>query len=370
MPQRSLLLDTPQASLSSLLSEAQHMRSRSLQSDNRSPQILNDGPVEEFSSVVETLLSENDMERLPWKPAVSTHKPAQRRLALDLCGWSLAEEDLNSAVKRWEKEHKYSQAACWLVFTKKFKLAIDLLMRSKGVCPSLLSVCFGDVSIVAKARTTDESHHMMSGMLAALNPSAGGMANAETREYCERLIVRLQDPYLRAMLTHLTVGDDWTEVLQEDTLPLRERLAIAFQFLGDKELTTYLRRIVQTGVHEGDIETLLVSGLTPQGMDILQAYLDTTGDVQTVALFAALNPARARDKRVERWLDTYRDLLDSWKLFHYRCQLDIDRGRILSDAIQQGEVMPFKWTKPEILLRCNYCNKALTPLWPNNAKVQ
>jgi WD repeat-containing protein mio len=44
----------------------------------------------------------------------------------------LAEEDLNSAVKRWEKDHKYSQAACWLVFTKKYKAAVELLMRSKG----------------------------------------------------------------------------------------------------------------------------------------------------------------------------------------------------------------------------------------------
>ncbi|KAI0093092.1 hypothetical protein BDY19DRAFT_883102 [Irpex rosettiformis] len=349
LPQRSLLLDTPQTSLSSLLSEIQHTRSRSLQPNDRNTRILSDEPVEEFSSVVESLLTENDLERTPWKPAVSTNKPAQRRLALDLCGWSLAEEDLNRAVKRWEKEHRYSQAACWLVFTKKYKSAIDLLMRSK-----------------------DESHHMMSGMLAALNPSAGsgnGLRNAELRDHCERLIIRLQDPYLRAMLTHLTVSDDWTEVLQEDTLPLRERLAIAFQFLGDAELTAYLRRIVQRGVHDGDIETLLVSGLTPQGMDILQAYLDTSGDVQTVALFAALDPTRARDKRVVRWLDTYRDLLDSWKLFHYRCQLDIDRGRLLNDAIQQGEIASFKWTKPEIILRCNYCNKALTPPWPNNAKA-
>jgi WD repeat-containing protein mio len=210
---------------------------------------------------------------------------------------------------------------------------------------------------------------MMSGMLAALNPTAGGLKNTELRDHCERLIVRLQDPYLRVMLTHLTVNDDWAEVLQEDTLPLRERLAIAFQFLADKELTAYLRRIVQRGVHDGDIETLLVSGLTPQGMDILQTYLDTSGDVQTVALLAVLSPARARDKCVERWLNTYRDLLDAWRLFHYRCQLDIDRGRILNDAIQQGEMVQFRWTKPEIILRCNYCNKALMPPWPNNAKV-
>ena len=51
---------------------------------------------------------------------------------LQLVGWSLAEEDLEKAVKRWEREHKNAQAACWLVFTKQYKLATDVLMRSKG----------------------------------------------------------------------------------------------------------------------------------------------------------------------------------------------------------------------------------------------
>ncbi|KAI0699585.1 hypothetical protein BC835DRAFT_1267644 [Cytidiella melzeri] len=347
IPQRSLLLETPHTQLSTLFSETHHSRSHSRQPDSRNHRTMADGSSEEFSGVVAALLAENDPDRTLWKPAVSTNKLAQRRLALDLCGWSLAEEHLAIAVKRWEKEHQYSQAACWLVFTKKYKAAVDLLMRSK-----------------------DESHHMMSGMLAALNPSAGGaLKNSELRDHCERLIVRLQDPYLRVMLTHLSVNDDWTEVLQEDTLPLRERLAIAFQFLGDKELTAYLRRIVERGAHDGNIETLLVSGLTSQGMDVLQTYLDTSGDVQTVAVLSALNPTRSRDKRVDRWLGTYRDLLDSWKLFHYRCQFDIDRGRILNAAIQQGEMAPFRWTKPEIILRCNYCHKSLTPPWPNNAKA-
>jgi WD repeat-containing protein mio len=132
LPQRSLLLEPPQTQLSSLLSDAQHLRSRSRQPENRNRSFTEGPSSEEFSNVVATLLAENDPERTAWKPAVSTTKPEQRRLALDLCGWSLAEEDLNSAVKRWEKDHKYSQAACWLVFTKKYKAAVELLMRSKG----------------------------------------------------------------------------------------------------------------------------------------------------------------------------------------------------------------------------------------------
>ena len=250
---------------------------------------------------------------------------------------------------RWEKEHKYSQAACWLVFTRQYKAAIELLLRSRG----------------AHA----ETHHMMSGMLTALTPP-GANKNSALIEHCQRLIITLGDPYFRVLLSHLTV-DDWIEVLDEgqDGLPLRERLAIAFQFLGDKELTRYLNDTKDSCIQHGVIEGLLVTGLTPQGMDILQAYLDITGDLQSVAILGNLNPARARDPRSGRWLDRYRDLLDQWKLFHFRCQLDIDQGRILQGAIERYEIEPFEWTPKQVVLRCNYCSKPFNPPLPNKLKA-
>ena len=206
----------------------------------------------------------------------------------------------------------------------------------------------------------DEAHHMMSGMLAALTLSGTGSRSAELLAHCERLVVRLQDPYLRALLTHLTVGDDWTEVLEEETLPVRERLAIALQFLSDKELTSYLHRTQDRCVQDGDIDGLVFTGLTVQGMELLQTYLDTSGDVQSVALLASLNPARAPDARAERWLDAYRNLLDGWKLFHYRCQFDIDRGKIIKDGISNGDIEPMEWVQRQFLIRCNFCNKVMS----------
>ncbi|KIP06122.1 hypothetical protein PHLGIDRAFT_107382 [Phlebiopsis gigantea 11061_1 CR5-6] len=347
LSQRGLLLDVPVTAVANLMLDPPHSRSRSRQVDGRRTKAGVDG-TDEFSAAVATLLAEKLPNHASWKPAVPTNKLAQRQLALYMCAWSLAEDDLAQAVRRWEKEHRHTQAACWLVFTKQYRAAVELLMRSK-----------------------DEVHRMMSGMLAALVPPTGvGPKNADLREHCERLVVRLQDPYLRALLTHLTANDDWTEVLEEESLPLRERLAIALQFLSDKELTAYVRRVLDRCVHDGDIEGLIVTGLTPQGMDILQAYLDASGDVQTAAVLSSLHPARAQESRTERWLDAYRDLLDDWKLYHHRCQLDVDRGRILNEAIQAGEIHPFRWTPPQMILRCNFCNKALSPPLPENIKVR
>ncbi|KZT65334.1 hypothetical protein DAEQUDRAFT_747081 [Daedalea quercina L-15889] len=329
---RSMLPNTPIQSLSALPLDI-NAKPSSRHSSRRRP---HGGVSDEFLAAVTILADRNGLDTTSWKPAVTTSRLTQRHLGLHLCGWSLAEDELMHAIKRWEKEGRHSQAACWLVFMDQSKFAIELLMRSG-----------------------DESLHMMSGMLAALAPASSGTTeNSDLLEHCERLIVRMQDPYLRAMLTYLAVRD-WSEVLQEEALPLRERLAIAFHFLDDRDLGSYLHRVAERSSHDGNIEGLIVTGLTAAALDILQSYVDVTSDVQTAATLSSLTPAGAHDTRANRWLDAYRDLFDNWKLFHHRCQFDIDRGQILQDAIQNEELARYEWAPRQILLRCHYCNKPM-----------
>ncbi|OJA11227.1 hypothetical protein AZE42_07889, partial [Rhizopogon vesiculosus] len=73
----------------------------------------------------------------------------------------------------------------------------------------------------------------------------------------------------------------------------------------------------------GDIEGLIIAGLTPTGLDILQGYVDRTEDVQTAAMLGVhASPAKFTDAHAERWPDVYRDLLDGFKLLHYRVAFD------------------------------------------------
>ncbi|KAG1751269.1 uncharacterized protein EDB91DRAFT_1234726 [Suillus paluster] len=281
----------------------------------------------------------------PWKPPVRTSKLEQRQFALHLCGWGVGEDEMNHAIRKrvqrmrlWEKEGQQSRAACWLVFTRQYSRALELLMRSKSTVVSL-SVSF-----------------------------AGSTPSNEVRDHAERLIIRLQDPYFRVMFTQLT-SKDWSEVLEEELLPLRERLAVAFQFLEDKALSAYLRRITDRACTRGDIEGLIIAGLTPTGMDILQSYVDHTGDVQTAAILAAhICPAKFADTRAERWLEAYRDLLDGFKLFHHRVAFDVERGQILQDAVLNGDLAPFEWAPKQILIRCNYCSKPMNPVFSETQK--
>ncbi|OJA08208.1 hypothetical protein AZE42_08906 [Rhizopogon vesiculosus] len=185
-------------------------------------------------------------------------------------------------------------------------------------------------------------HNLVSDTLAALISSNGGTPSNELQDHTERVIVHLRDPYFRVMLTQFA-SKDWSEVLEEGLLPLRERLAIAFQ-----------------ACTHGDVEGLIIAGLTPTGMNILQGYVDRTGDVQTAAILGAhASPAKFVDARAERWLETNRDLLDGFKLFHHRVEFDIERGQIFQDAVQNGDLSLFEWAPRQILIRCNYCSKPM-----------
>ncbi|KAF8971267.1 hypothetical protein BDZ97DRAFT_1901867 [Flammula alnicola] len=321
--QRSLLLDLPVTGNQGHASRRSHSPADDLHGN--------------WSAALATLAARRGIDRWSWKPPVATSKLVQRQVALHVCGWSLREEEIAASIKRWEKDGRLSKAACWLVFTGQFGKAADLLMRSD-----------------------DETHQMMSGTIAALAPlstHSGSARGLEIREHYARLIIRLHDPYFRMMLTHLAMGD-WGEVLDEEVIPFRERLIIAFQFLDDKTLSSYLRRTVEHACLHGDVDALVVTGLTPTGMNILQAYVDRTGDVQSAAILSSyVCPQKFKDRRAERWLETYRDLLDGFKLHHLRVGFDIERGQLLQGGMQTGGTVPEDWAPRQILIRCHYCSK-------------
>ncbi|KIY67134.1 hypothetical protein CYLTODRAFT_376717 [Cylindrobasidium torrendii FP15055 ss-10] len=295
----------------------------------------------DLNAALKELLARGGLDATHWTPSVHTAKPLQRQVALLMIGWSMKEHELAKDIERWVENGKLSRAACWAVFTRRISKAVDILLHSE-----------------------DENHQMMSGMLAALaghiSGRSGGLSSVDLREHCERMIVKLQDPYLRVILTHLALGD-WMEVLEEELLPFRERLAIAFQFLDDKSLSSYLSR-VKDRQNGGAIDAIMVTGLRSKaGVGVVQAYVDTTGDIQTAAVLASfVSPARHTDKRAERWIDSYRDLLDGFRLFHHRVEFDVSRGKVVQEAVDDGYILPKEWAPKHILLRCNYCNRTMS----------
>ncbi|KIK67254.1 hypothetical protein GYMLUDRAFT_37335 [Collybiopsis luxurians FD-317 M1] len=339
----------------------------------------------------------------PVFPYIPTSRPLQRHLCLHLIGWGfvLRDESLMNEVRKWERESDgdegYARAAAWFVFTGRY---------GGGVGVSNEGTVYGEGAIECLLRSEDETHHMMSGVIAALVPFANATVTSSSsssklslpstlREHYERLVNKLHDAYLRALLTHLTAiassdapsGEHWLEILHEeaDLLPFNERLALAFCFLDDTALTTYLRRSREHALSKngGDVDALVVTGLgTAEGRQVLSLWLDRSGDIQSAALLGWLGtgvslgrspPSKSAsvpgkipgiDSRVNRWVETYRDFLDSVKLFHCRVEFDIERGETFQVALDRrmtslGSIPAL--APKQILVRCNYCNKIVTP---------
>jgi hypothetical protein len=226
-------------------------------------------------------------------------------------------------------------------------------LSQKAKVSFLIASCFEPSS----SQHQDPSHFMMSGTLAALSSFNGSLTERdELGEYCKQLIPRLADPHLRALITRLT-SEQWTDVLAQPGLPFRERIAIALHFLDDAGLSAYLQRMSDECRSRGDIEGLLLTGVTSSSAaDLLQTWLDRTGDIQTVAVMAAWMPL---DMQIDRWTDAYRGLLDAWRMFHERVEFDMERGDILGRLQQTGISDQARWAPKTVLIRCNYCQKTL-----------
>lgn len=69
-------------------------------------------------------------------------------------------------------------------------------------------------------------------------------------------------------------------------------------------MTMYLNRTLEKLVKEGDVEGVVVTGLTSKGVELFEQALDRYGDVQTASLIMSyIVPKRFKDSRVEDWVE-------------------------------------------------------------------
>lgn len=166
------------------------------------------------------------------------------------------------------------------------------------------------------------------------------------------LHMELSDPYLRAMVKSLAGDTSWGEILYDTDLPLLERIVLAIRFVGDDMLSRFLEEQSRKCLEDGSLHGIVLLGLTTDGIQLVQRYLDRTGDIQTAAIIGALIPAKIGN--LSRWIETYRDMLDGWKCFKARVRYDMMRGSIA--RYYGGNIH----TPKQVVLRCNYCQKDLT----------
>merc|ERR1711911_51441 len=88
----------------------------------------------------------------------------------------------------------------------------------------------------------------------------------------------------------------------------------------------YIENLNRVLIKEGNLDGMLITGLTNEGLNLLQSHVDKTGDIQTVSLFSLHTSTQEinKDVRMQQWVNSYRSLLDSWRLWTQRAKFDVE----------------------------------------------
>ncbi|ORX56733.1 hypothetical protein DM01DRAFT_1334295 [Hesseltinella vesiculosa] len=259
-----------------------------------------------------------------------TNKLDQRRLALQACGFGVSKPQMDQLLSELQEQGDDDKAAAWALFNGLHDRAIEILSEAKDPDKSFQRKL---ISMVLD-KSQDASH------------------NDTWQQLCDQLIAQVCDqPYLRAIFKYIS-ANDWTPVLDDESLRLQERLVIALRFLDDDKLTAYLSRTLSSSILSGNLEGLMLTGLYTQGMDLLESHVNQTSDVQTAALIISLVvPRKLQDPRADEWIECYRTLLDRWQLWHHRAKFDIQRGKLMH--------APEDIAPPQVYVRCTFCAQTL-----------
>ncbi|KAK4686827.1 SEA/GATOR complex protein SEA4/MIOS, partial [Tremellales sp. Uapishka_1] len=294
--------------------------------------------LKEYTQSIEYM--NNQRESLGTKGAPGSHvlprseKTAQRRMILSICGENHGGHG-KQEVERLVRDNQRTKAGCWAFFSGDETNAINILINSE-----------------------DERHRLMGSTIAGfITQSKAARGSVFYQEHWRTLINRVDDPYIRAVLTRVA-GEDWDEVLFEEALPLLDRIAIAVCNLDDKELTNFLQNRRKKCMDRGSLHGLALTGFTSDGITIVQNWLNKTGDLQTSALLSVYfhtSKLLPRERELlHRWQEDYKTMMDSWRCYLQRSKFDIGRKRLgLGDGPDgMGEL--------QTMIVCPVCHNLLT----------
>jgi hypothetical protein len=266
-------------------------------------------------------------------PAFQGHKtrfPAHRQLSLALCGWTFSKERLRQFCRRLMENKEYYKAVVIAVM-RGFKDLAQELLRSAIQQKALSNIGLGAVI-------------------------ACESVNSEQRELCEWMADETDDPYLKALLNYFIKGD-WKIVADMPQLALSDRVGVALKYLDDKRLDEFIKIRTKEAMLIGNIEGLVLTGLTDQAMTLFSNYIRKFNDLQTAVLAMSFTcPLYIDDVRFELWKETYTVQLQTWRAFNERTKY-LEAHAQMSKA-HDGRLFGRVDERPATL-RCPHC---LSPL--------
>jgi hypothetical protein len=160
------------------------------------------------------------------------------------------------------------------------------------------------------------------------------------------------DPYMRA-ISSLIATNNWETIANQESLPLRERTYVALRYFDDDKLTKWLDKQVTRAIDKGDIEGIVLTGITDRLVDIFEMYVEKFNDVQTATLVMSIcAPRYIDDYRWFAWRNAYRAYLQRHKAFYQRTKFEVESTK----KSKRDGVPTVKTPSRQITLRCVYCD--------------
>ncbi|KAM3510531.1 hypothetical protein MY11210_005831 [Beauveria gryllotalpidicola] len=276
--------------------------------------------------------------RFPRFDTVFTKRPHTRQLCLEICGWGDPESNDPAGIDR-DPSPDYPTAihtmtAARSLFHGDTRQAVDILKRASAAHPELL---FVSLALQLMDRGT----------------GAGGKHLAKEHLDFDDAVASKTDPYLRAISTLIATGD-WSLVANQRSLPLADRAYVAVRNFHDDELTRWLDDHVARAIEEGDIEGIVLTGISDHLVDIFATYVEKFHDYQTATLVLSLcYPKYIDDFRCRAWRNAYRALLQRHRFFFQRTKFEVESTK---RSKRDGSNPLLKPPSRQIALRCIYCD--------------
>jgi hypothetical protein len=283
-------------------------------------------------------LSKDDLDRAirvivqkkkyPYFDGHATKRPEARQLCLAVCGWTFSREVLLQRCHVLMAKGEYYKA-----------IVIAVMRGFKDLAQELLQT-----SITAHA-------------IPAWNLGLGAVIACETvgpsqRGLCEWMAEQADDPYLKALLKYFVTGD-WKAVTDMQLLPLSDRLGCALKYVDDARLEQFVKMETAKATVAGNIEGLVLTGLSERSVDLFRYYITKFNDLQTAVLalsFAA--PLYISSIRFALWRESFLLQLQAWRAFAART-VYIDAHTRRSVA-RDGSRFSDTPARP-VTLRCPHC---------------
>ncbi|KIW06348.1 uncharacterized protein PV09_02810 [Verruconis gallopava] len=288
-----------------------------------------------FISAVTSIVNDKDY------PSFQGHKtkyPAHRQLCLAMCGWTFSKERQRVFCERLMDNKEYYKAVVIAVM-RGFKDLAQELLRSAIQQKALSNIGLGAVI-------------------------ACESVNSEQRELCEWMAEETDDPYLKALLNYFIKGD-WKIVADMPQLALSDRVGVALKYLDDKRLDEFIKIRTKEAMLIGNIEGLVLTGLSDQSITLFSNYIRKFNDLQTAVLAMSFTcPLYLDDFRFDMWKETYKLQMQTWRAFHERTKYL--EAHAQTSKTHDGRLFGTVDERPATL-RCPHCLNPLAQRTMQNA---